>query len=110
MDERLELLCDLATEAHERVQENHADIDPIVGVHQKMRDAGFPVDMMTIDCLKNGKRIIVLLHDDQPSVLQYQFSYREQDPAEQFEELAFESVTATTLYEWMRDYFGEPVS
>ena len=63
MTEQLKILCDFATEAHERVQLNHADIDPIVGVHHKMRDAGFPADVMTIDCLKTGKRIILILND-----------------------------------------------
>ena len=84
MTEQLKILCDLATEAHERVQLNHADIDPIVGVHHKMRDAGFPADVMTIDCLKTGKRIILILNDDQPGLIRYQFSYKDKDPAADF--------------------------
>ena len=110
MTAQLQLLCDRATEAHERVQLKHADIDPVVGVHNKMRDAGFAADVMTIDCLKSGKRIILILHDDQPEVLNYQFSFKEQDPAEQYEQLAFNELTVTIMYEWMSSYFAQPVS
>jgi len=109
MTAQLKTLCDLATEAHERVQLKHADIDPIVGVHHKMRDAGFAADVMTIDCLKSGKRIIVILNDDQPDMVNYQFSYKDKDPAEQFEQLAFNELTANTLYEWMSQYFARPI-
>jgi len=108
MTEQLQILCDRATEAHERIQLKHADIDPIVGVHQKMREAGFAADVMTIDCLKTGKRIILILHDDQPEKVSYQFSFKEQDPAEQFGQLAFSELTVTTLYEWMSNYFARP--
>ena len=110
MTEQLKILCDFATEAHERVQLNHADIDPIVGVHHKMRDAGFPADVMTIDCLKTGKRIILILNDDQPGLIRYQFSYKDKDPAADFEQLAFEELISARLYEWMSHYFSPPAS
>jgi hypothetical protein len=110
MSEQLKILCDLATEAHERVQLNHADIDPIVGVHHKMRDAGFPADVMTIDCLKTGKRIILILNDDQPDTISYQFSYKDKDPGADFEQLAFEDLSSVTLYEWMSSYFEQSVN
>lgn len=71
-----------------------------------MRDAGFATDVMTIDHLKDGKRIIVILNDDQPEVVQYQFSFREQDPSDNFEEIAFEQMTVTVLYDWMVNYFA----
>ncbi len=109
MTTQLKTLCDLVTEAHERVQLKHADIDPIVGVHHKMRDAGYAADVMTIDCLKSGKRIIVILNDDQPDMVNYQFSYKDKDPAAQFEQLAFKDLSADTLYKWMSDYFARPI-
>lgn len=110
MTEQLQMLCDRASEAHEQIQLKHADIDPIIGVHHKMRDAGFAADVMTIDCLKTGKRIILILHDDQPDIVSYQYSFKEQDPDEQFEQLAINELTAITLYDWMSSYFAQPVS
>lgn len=108
MTEALKTLCDMATEAHEQVQLKHADIDPIVGVHHKMRDAGFPADVMTIDCLKTGKRIILILNDDAPGVLNYQFSYKDKDPATEFEQLPIKELSPVTLYDWMSHYFARP--
>lgn len=110
MTERLKVLCDLATEAHEKVQAKHRDIDPIIGVNQKLRDAGFAVDVMTMDCLKNNKRIIMILDDAKSDHLQYQFNYRDTDPEEQFDTILFQEITATTLYDWMVGYFSEPVA
>ncbi|GLQ31367.1 hypothetical protein [Litoribrevibacter albus] len=99
-------LCDIATEAHTRFQKEIADIDPIVGVSQNMRDSGIPVDVMTIDCLKNGKRIILILHDDKPDSISYQFAWRDKDPEGSFTEIPFSGVTAEVMLEWMMRYLA----
>lgn len=101
----LEELCDLATEAHTRFQQEVADIDPIVGVRQSMRDIGIPVDVMTIDCLKSGKRIIVILDDNQPELVRYQFAWRDKDPEDTFNEMIFADLTADKMLDWMKEYF-----
>jgi hypothetical protein len=59
-------LSDIAAEAQAAIQRDFKNIDPIVGVMRNMRAAGFPADAMTVDCLKSGKRIIFILHDDRP--------------------------------------------
>jgi hypothetical protein len=105
-EQPLEILSDLATEAHTRIQQDFADINPVVGLSRGMRSIGIPADAMTIDCLRTGKRIIIILHDQQPEVLQYQFSFKAQDPAEEFETLLFKELTAETMYDWMKDYFS----
>jgi hypothetical protein len=102
----LELLSDLITEAHTKIQKNFININPVVGVNRKMRGTGIPVDVMTIDCLKTGKRIIIVLHDQQPNIIQYQFSFKAEDPADEFSVLSIEALNSQTLYEWMKDYFS----
>jgi hypothetical protein len=106
MNEQLQQLCDMATEAHERIQTNFAEIDPIIGVNQRMRDSGFAADLMTIDCLKTGKRIILILNDDIPNILNYQFSYKATDPEGEFQQLDFDKVTSQLLYDWIANYFS----
>jgi len=103
----LAIVSDFVTEAHTRIQEDFSDLDPIVGVSRKMRDSGIPADAMTIDCLKSGRRIIIILHDEQADTIRYQFSLRDQDPADEFNLLAFEALSAQTLYDWMKDYLGK---
>ena len=100
----LAIISDLVTEAHTRIQQDFSDLDPVVGVSRKMRDVGIPADAMTIDCLRSGKRIIVILHDEQADIVRYQFSMRDQDPGDEFEVLAVEDLSAQTLYDWMKNY------
>jgi len=106
--ENLEILSDLVTEAHSRIQKDFEHINPIVGVSRGMRSVGIPADAMTIDCLKTGKRIIIILHDEQPEILQYQFSFKAEDPADEFMILRFKELSNQVLYDWMSDYFIVP--
>jgi len=102
------VLSDIATEAHTRIQQDCQYINPVVGVNKGMRASGIPADVMTIDCLSTGKRIILILHDEQPELIRYQFAFRDADPADQFEEIKLETLTTQKLYQWIKDYFSEP--
>jgi hypothetical protein len=104
----LQTLCDIATDAHTRIQQDFKDINPVVGVSQKMREGGVPADAMTIDCLRSGKRIILVLHDQQAGIVNYQLSFKDQDPGEKFEQIPLNELTAQTLYEWIKNYFSNP--
>lgn len=105
MNNKLETLCEIATESHTRIQQDFADINPMVGVNQRMREMGVPSDAMTIDCLKSGKRILLILHDHHPDIIRYQFTFKETDPGESFEQIAFGELTADELYNWIKSYF-----
>ncbi len=102
----LEALCELATASHTRIQQDFKTIDPVVGVSQKMRANGIPADAMTIDCLRSGKRIIIILHDLQPELLSYQLSFKERDPSDEFEQIPFAEFDEAMLYGWMKSYFS----
>ena len=101
----LEALCDLTTTAHTRIQQDFKTIDPVVGVSQKLRTDNIPADAMTIDCLKSGKRIIIILHDQQPEILSFQFSYKDKEPEIEFSQIPIAELGEETLYCWMKDYF-----
>lgn len=101
----LNSLSEQITEAHARIQQVHADINPVVGVRRGMREKGIPADALTIDCLRSGKRIVLILHDKQPSVLIYQFTLIDSDGDAPYQELALASLSVEVLFEWMRDYF-----
>lgn len=105
----LQTLCGIATDAHTRIQQDFKDIDPVVGVSHKMRESGVPADTMTIDCLRCGKRIILILHDQQPGIINYQLSFTDWDPGEEFEKIPLNELTVQMLYEWIKNYFSNPV-
>lgn len=94
------------TEAQASIQQAFSDIDPLVGVNRHMRKHGIPADAITIDCLKSGKRILLIMHDQQPEVVTYQFCLRDQDPFEEFENIPLAELTVEQLYAWMQERFS----
>ncbi|WP_210394655.1 hypothetical protein [Motiliproteus sediminis] len=106
MDQPLETLAEYASEAHARIQRDFAACDPVVGVSRQMRAQGFPADVITLDCIKSGKRIILILHDQQPDIVSYQFARRDAEAGDGFDTLPFAQLDADTLYRWMRDYLA----
>lgn len=106
MTEPIFTLSDMATEAHTRIQQDFADINPVIGVRRSLRENGIPADAMTIDCLKSHKRILLVLHDQQPGVMHYQFCFTDKDPVEDFQHMPFKDVTSQTLYDWVVQYFA----
>lgn len=106
-EEALKTLSDLASEAHVRIQQAHEDINPVVGVRQGMRDIGIPADAMTIDCLRTHRRIVLILHDEEPGRLLYQFVTLDSDVGGDFQRMPLAEVGVETLFQWMQDYFSD---
>lgn len=99
-------LSEIASEAHEKIQLDFKDINPVTGVMQGMRKMGIPADVLTIDCLVTNKRILVILHDEHPGMMRYQFSYIDQDPSDDFIDIASAEVTSDVIYGWIKEYFS----
>ncbi|WP_220718654.1 hypothetical protein [Agarivorans litoreus] len=109
-EQRLVSLSDMANAAHLSIQQDFAHIDPVIGISRNMRKNGVPADVMTIDCLKTSKRIIVILHDQNPEQVLYKFAFKEQDPAGDFTQIAFAEFNQQVLYGWIKSYFSPAVN
>lgn len=105
-EDPLKTLSDMASDAHARIQATHEHINPVVEVRRGMRDAGIPADVMTIDCLRTRRRITLILHDEQPGRLLYQFVTIEDEVGNEFKQMAFSDLDAGTLFDWIQDYFA----
>lgn len=105
-DEPLKALSDMASDAHARIQASHEHINPVVEVRRGMRDSGIPADVMTIDCLRTRRRITLILHDEQPGVLLYQFITIEDEVGDEFQSMALAAMDTHKLFQWMEGYFG----
>jgi hypothetical protein len=99
-------LSDIASQAHEKIQLDFKDINPVISVMQGMRKAGIPADVLTIDCLVTHKRILIVLHDLHPDIMRYQFIFIDQDPGDDYQEVVATDVTSDRVYGWMKDYFS----
>lgn len=102
----LKTLSDLVSEAHAQIQAAHEHINPVVEVRQGMRNAGIPADVLTLDCLRTQRRITLILHDQQPGVVLYQFVTRAEEVGGDFKQIPLEEMGSGTLFDWMQDYFG----
>lgn len=97
---------DIASEAHAKIQQDFSDINPVIGVMQGMRKMGIPADVLTIDCLPSKKRILIVLHDEHPGLIQYQYTFSDQDPGNDYQAMKSSDVTSDTVYGWIKDYFS----
>lgn len=99
-------LSDIAGQAHEKIQLDFADINPVIGVMQGMRKMGIPADVLTIDCLATKKRILIVLHDELPNMIRYQFTFIDQDPGDDYEAIASADMRPDIMYGWIKEYFS----
>ncbi len=104
-EDPLKSLSDMASDAHAHIQAAHEHINPVVEVRRGMRDSGIPADVMTIDCLRTRRRITLILHDEQPGVLLYQFIAIEDEVADEFQQMRFADVSTQVLFDWIEEYF-----
>ena len=102
----LKTLSDLVNDAHTQIQAAHQHINPVVEVRQSMRDVGIPADVLTLDCLRTQRRITLILHDQHPGVVLYQFVTREEEVGGEFKQIALAEMSSQTLFDWMQDYFA----
>ncbi|MDO3720599.1 hypothetical protein QVZ43_02625 [Marinobacter sp. chi1] len=105
-EDPLKSLSDMVSDAHASIQAAHEHINPVVEVRRGMRNSGIPADVITIDCLRTRRRITLILHDEQPGVLLYQFITIEEEVGDNFQGIALAEVSVKKLCEWMVEYFG----
>ena len=105
-EDSLKALSDMVSDAHARIQASHEHINPVVEVRRGMRGAGIPADVMTIDCLRTRRRITLILHDEQPGVLLYQFITIEDEVGDDFQSMALSEMDTQKLFQWIEEYFG----
>lgn len=105
-EDPLKTLSDMASDAHAKIQAAHEHINPVVEVRRGMRDSGIPADVMTIDCLRTRRRITLILHDEQPGNVLYQFITIDEEVGNNFQALALSDLSVNTLFDWIQDYFG----
>mgnify|MGYP003655715145 CR=1 FL=1 len=105
-EDPLKTLSDMASDAHAGIQQTYEHLNPVIEVRRGMREAGIPADVMTIDCLRTRRRILLILHDDEPGMLLYQFVTLEDEMGETFERMPLAQVNQQTLVDWIKGYFS----
>lgn len=94
-------LADIAALAQAQFQQKHSHIDPVIGINQQMRQHGFAVDLLTIDCAVHKNRITFLVEDDSPEYVKYQFAKTNEDPPNDFDTILVSELDQQKFFEFM---------
>lgn len=94
-------LADIAGLAQVQFQQAYNEIDPLIGVNRQMRQQGFAMDLITIDCITNNQRITLLLDDTDTDNVQYQFSEIDQDPSTTFKKMPLAELDQQGFFDLM---------
>lgn len=97
-DAKIYPLSDTAKLAQTQIQQDFPELDPIIGISHNLRNAGFAADTLTIDNIRNDKRIVMIVFDDQPEQVQYEFCRISQDPNFEFTTIAIKDLTTEKFY------------
>ncbi len=66
MKEPLKTVSEIVAQANDLFSEK-SSVDTIVGImDKKLRQQGMNTDAITIDCLTQDKKIVLLMHDEKP--------------------------------------------
>ena len=80
MNSTLKKLSETIAEANDVFDARYKDVDTMLGImDQALRKQGINADAVTIDCLRLNKKIVFLLHDDKPDIVDIAFGNKEGD-------------------------------
>lgn len=80
MNNTLKKLSEIVAEANDAFDAHHQSIDTILGImDQALRKQGINADAVTIDCIPLNKKIVFLIHDDKPKIVDIALGNKEGD-------------------------------
>lgn len=80
MNSKLQNLSELVAKANDVFYSKFDHVDTLMGIMDKtLRNQGMKADAITIDCIALDKKIVILLHDDKPDVVDIALGNKEGD-------------------------------
>ncbi len=71
MDNRLKNISEVVAKASDLFSIKFDKVDVLMGIMDKtLRNQGLKADAITLDCISQKKKIVVLIHDDKPDVVE----------------------------------------
>lgn len=70
MKDSLNSFAEIVAKTNDIFYSQHKNIDTIMGIIDKnLRNQGMQADAITLDCISRDKKIVFLLHDDKPDIV-----------------------------------------
>ncbi len=80
MNSKLQNLSEIVARANDVFYSKFDNIDTLMGIVDKtLRNQGMKADAITIDCIALDKKIVILIHDDKPDVVNIALGNKEGD-------------------------------
>ncbi|WP_019027428.1 hypothetical protein [Colwellia piezophila] len=74
MKESLSNLSEIVAKANDLFFERNKNVDTLMGIMDKtLRKQGMSADAITIDCISMNKKIVLVLHDSKPELVDIAF-------------------------------------
>ena len=80
MNSTLKKLSEIVAQANDVFDGRHKNVGTVLGImDQALRKQGIHADAVTIDCIPLDKKIVLLIHDDKPEIVDIAFANKEGD-------------------------------
>ena len=80
MNSKLQYLSEIVARANDMFYTKFDNLDTLMGIMDKtLRKQGINADAITIDCIALDKKIVILLHDEQPDTVSIALGNKEGD-------------------------------
>lgn len=71
MNEKLDKLAEIVARANDMFYTKHKTVDTLMGIMDKaLRAQGMRADAITVDCVAFDKKVVLLLHDAKPDIVE----------------------------------------
>ena len=105
MKEPLKTLSETIAEANDLFYEKNKSIDTVIGIMDKtLRQQGMSADAVSVECVPLNKKIVFLVHDDHPQLVNIAFGNKTGDISESAQH-ALNDLSVSDIVEFMLDYF-----
>jgi len=80
MNKKLDRLAEIVARANDMFYAKHKTIDTLMGIMDKaLRAQGMMADAITIDCVTLDKKVVLLLHDAKPNIVEIALGNKQGD-------------------------------
>jgi hypothetical protein len=105
MKDTLKKLSEIIAKANDLFYSQFDNIDTLIGIMDKnLRNQGMKADAITIDCIALNKKIVFLLYDDNPEVVNIALGNKDGDIYSSSEYMLNE-ISETVIVKIMKDNF-----
>lgn len=105
MNNRLKSISEMVAKASDLFSSKFDKVDTLMGIMDKtLRNQGMKADAITIDCISQKKKIVVLIHDDKPDVVEVALGNKEGDIYSS-DEYVMNELSETVIFGIMKTNF-----